>query len=369
VRKLLSELTTGEVDELVKAGDVVVAHDLRIEQVGVFKECAGIVTAEANLLSHAAIQARESRIPAVGGVVNALELLREGEQVTVDGDRGLIHAVRSDDDPSPQSSPANDETYFYNPTTMRSLTVGDLSLVYEMTADGSIHAFPDRLPDRLAVEDLAEALSGRLSLPRERVIIDRHTLWPGGLGPTFVYDQFSTEQQLKQEPEYAKALDEAALIAQDLDLEALEQFVHRVHRNAGEHLASGRASWNKFKRTGGQQHAEDAAREFDKARVLDGALLGVVLESYCMAALSRATDDIRRRTRYRLSQLLASSDAGAYTAIEHQLPENERERFEKVMSFWHALERSRDGVLAEFSVLVDEFSEAGLASLVEKYQW
>ena len=41
-------------------------------------------------LCHAAVVARELGIPAVFGATRATQLLTEGQQVTVDGDRGRV---------------------------------------------------------------------------------------------------------------------------------------------------------------------------------------------------------------------------------------------------------------------------------------
>lgn len=51
---------------------------------------AGIIAERGSLLSHTAIVARELGIPAVVGIANATAMLRPGELVTVDGDRGEV---------------------------------------------------------------------------------------------------------------------------------------------------------------------------------------------------------------------------------------------------------------------------------------
>jgi pyruvate,water dikinase len=53
------------------------------------------VTETGGLLSHAAIVARERRVPAVVGVNGALGTLLDGEVVRVDGDAGTVHRVEA----------------------------------------------------------------------------------------------------------------------------------------------------------------------------------------------------------------------------------------------------------------------------------
>lgn len=56
---------------------------------------AGIVADIGGQLSHGSIIAREYGIPAVVNVGHATQLLRTGQLVEVDGDRGIVHAVES----------------------------------------------------------------------------------------------------------------------------------------------------------------------------------------------------------------------------------------------------------------------------------
>jgi len=49
-----------------------------------------VVTEVGGLLSHGAIVARELGLPAVVNVAGVLEVLEDGELVSVDGNRGLI---------------------------------------------------------------------------------------------------------------------------------------------------------------------------------------------------------------------------------------------------------------------------------------
>jgi len=55
-----------------------------------FALAAGIVTDVGGPLSHSSIVAREYRIPAVLGTGVATERIRSGQQVSVDGDAGIV---------------------------------------------------------------------------------------------------------------------------------------------------------------------------------------------------------------------------------------------------------------------------------------
>ena len=51
---------------------------------------AGIILEEGSLLSHAAILAREAGIPAIVKVLDALSIIKSGQEITLDADAGVI---------------------------------------------------------------------------------------------------------------------------------------------------------------------------------------------------------------------------------------------------------------------------------------
>ncbi len=65
----------------------------------------GIVTEQGGRASHGAIVSRELGIPAVVGVANATQLLRSGDRITIDGDRGCIYQGEVLLPPRPESVP------------------------------------------------------------------------------------------------------------------------------------------------------------------------------------------------------------------------------------------------------------------------
>ena len=81
--------------EQVQPGDVLVADMTDPDWEPVMKRASAIVTNRGGRTCHAAIIARELGVPAVVGTGNALELIRDGQEVTVscaEGDTGFIYA-------------------------------------------------------------------------------------------------------------------------------------------------------------------------------------------------------------------------------------------------------------------------------------
>ena len=83
-----------KLDELdkVSEGDVIVAEMTTPDMVPAMKRAVGIITDEGGMTSHAAIVSRELGVPAVVGAENATEQLRDGQLVTIDGEKGSVES-------------------------------------------------------------------------------------------------------------------------------------------------------------------------------------------------------------------------------------------------------------------------------------
>jgi pyruvate, water dikinase len=75
------------------AGVVLVTQTLSPDWLLYLKQVAGVIAEQGGMTSHAAIVAREMGIPAVLGIAGATRLIRSGDAVRVDGDRGEVHLV------------------------------------------------------------------------------------------------------------------------------------------------------------------------------------------------------------------------------------------------------------------------------------
>jgi pyruvate,water dikinase len=81
-------------DELDRCeeGDVLVTSMTTPDMVPAMRRATAIVTDEGGMTCHAAIVGRELGVPCVVGAKDATSVLSEGQQVTVDGDRGSVEA-------------------------------------------------------------------------------------------------------------------------------------------------------------------------------------------------------------------------------------------------------------------------------------
>lgn len=75
----------------IKKGDIIVIKSLDISWTPLFSVAGGLITELGGILSHAAIIAREYNIPAIVNVENATAILKNGDQIILDGETGVIH--------------------------------------------------------------------------------------------------------------------------------------------------------------------------------------------------------------------------------------------------------------------------------------
>jgi pyruvate,water dikinase len=75
----------------VKEGDILVTKMTNPDMVPAMRKVSAIVTDEGGMTCHAAIVSRELGTPAVVGTKNASTVLKPGQQVTVDGEKGVVY--------------------------------------------------------------------------------------------------------------------------------------------------------------------------------------------------------------------------------------------------------------------------------------
>ena len=92
----------------VKDGDIMVTKMTNPDMVPAMRRVSAIVTDEGGMTCHAAIVSRELGTPAVVGTKKATKLLRDGQVVTVDGEKGIIYegAVAAPAAAAPAAAPA-----------------------------------------------------------------------------------------------------------------------------------------------------------------------------------------------------------------------------------------------------------------------
>jgi phosphohistidine swiveling domain-containing protein len=85
-------LTTADFGKF-KQGDVLIAEGTRPEYVPIMKQASAIVTDEGGLTCHAAIVSRELNTPCIVGTKIATRIIKDGDLVEVDADKGIVRKI------------------------------------------------------------------------------------------------------------------------------------------------------------------------------------------------------------------------------------------------------------------------------------
>ena len=72
-------------------GSILVTIGTDREMMSVIEKCAGIITEEGGLTSHAAVVGLSLGIPVIVGVKEATSLIRHGQEITMDAETGVIY--------------------------------------------------------------------------------------------------------------------------------------------------------------------------------------------------------------------------------------------------------------------------------------
>ncbi|CAM3962878.1 pyruvate kinase [Mesobacillus thioparans] len=75
----------------VKQGSILVTIGSDREMVPALEKCSALITEEGGLTSHAAVVGLNLGIPVIVGVENAMNLFKDGQEITVDSARGVIY--------------------------------------------------------------------------------------------------------------------------------------------------------------------------------------------------------------------------------------------------------------------------------------
>ena len=73
-----------------KQGDILVTGMTRPEYLPLMKKASAIITDAGGMLSHAAISARELKIPTIVGTMSATKMLKDNDIVEVDATKGVV---------------------------------------------------------------------------------------------------------------------------------------------------------------------------------------------------------------------------------------------------------------------------------------
>ncbi len=93
IGKVKIVITRNDVDK-VEMGDILVSTMTRPEHIVAMKKAAAIVTNEGGITCHAALVSRELKIPCIIGTKIATKVLKDGDLVEVDANKGIVKIIK-----------------------------------------------------------------------------------------------------------------------------------------------------------------------------------------------------------------------------------------------------------------------------------
>ena len=77
----------------VQTGDILVVINTTPDYVPILKNVAGIVAEEGGITAHVSVVSREFNIPAIVGIPRVYDVLKDGDLVEVDADKGVVRIM------------------------------------------------------------------------------------------------------------------------------------------------------------------------------------------------------------------------------------------------------------------------------------
>jgi phosphohistidine swiveling domain-containing protein len=89
----IARVVTDPAREVLRAGEILVAQFTDPGWTPLFVHAGGVVTEVGGMMTHGAVVAREYGIPAVVSVTSAVERIKTGQRIRVDGNRGFVQIL------------------------------------------------------------------------------------------------------------------------------------------------------------------------------------------------------------------------------------------------------------------------------------
>src|SRR5690606_42064548 len=84
-----------EIRRKMRDGDILVTRATGRDMIDLFERAKAVVTEEGGLTSHTAVVGISLGVPVIVGVEGALQILKDGMEITVDSERGYIYPGRA----------------------------------------------------------------------------------------------------------------------------------------------------------------------------------------------------------------------------------------------------------------------------------
>jgi phosphoenolpyruvate synthase/pyruvate phosphate dikinase len=210
-----SNLNFEDLKNSISNKDVIMAHNLRVDQILAIQNAAGIILTEASILSHVAIQAREFKIPCVGGIYER-NLFTEGQEITINGSTGAIYEGITNANFT-ENTLLNKFPNYINLDLVKEYQAEGIHFLYCIVENEAMIYLP-RVGDKKLEEQACEILNLEFKISPENIHINQIKVYEKEIAASSIYSYFQDYKQMLADPELALILEECLRYLENIDL-------------------------------------------------------------------------------------------------------------------------------------------------------
>lgn len=282
IKFINTNLKFNELQESISDESIVVTDNLRVDQILAIKKAAGVIIAETSLLSHTAIQAREFGIPCIGGIYER-NLFIEGQEVTIDGYKGLLLEGKLRDD----DLRGNFDTQFeyqnfpnyYTPEKISEYKEDSFVFLYSIQ-DNKCMIYLSKVEDTDFEEKAKKIINKIYSIETENIITNKIKIYENKNAASSVFSYYEDYNKVRNNPEFSEILDQAKLYMENLQISKLKDLADSTRKKSHEIYKKGYGLFLEFRESKDTTLLEKSAKYLNDALNLAVLFSNVVIFSY-----------------------------------------------------------------------------------------
>lgn len=260
----------------IQQGDIVWTHNLRVDQILAIQKASGIIMTESSLLSHVAIQAREFKIPCIGGIFEK-NLFHEGQQITLNGGNGAIYEGLDIQDFQKEISQNKFPNYF-NPDLVKEYQADNISFMYSIAEDEAM-IYPSNIDDTNGIDKACEILNKEFKISPQKIHINKIVNYENSKVSS-VYSYFQDYKKMISDMELNKIFIDSCENLKNIDTEGFIKITDQSRKKCHEIFKQGYILFTEFKETKNTDTLEKCAELLDRALAFAALHNNVVILSF-----------------------------------------------------------------------------------------
>ena len=356
---LNTNLNFEELQNSININDIVVAHNLRVDQILAIKKASGVILSESSILSHVAIQAREFKIPCVGGIHNFRDFKNE-QNITIDGASGLVFEGIVELSLLGNFENSNSQNFpdFYNFELIKEYKAENFTFLYCIKNNFGMIYLPD-IDNKEFIARSTKILENEFRIPASNIFINQHRIYEKS-SINNIYSNYLDFKKYIENSELHEILESAKFCLNNLDTTSFSQIINSERAKIHEKYIQGYTLFCKFK------ESKDTDILIQSAELLDKALQNTIFVNNILILILGTTYLEKLLERYQGPKLI---DFLSKTEYPDSNLQKVRELAIQLENFKNTeLEPlTKDGV--SFINIIDYIYENGYEEFVIKYQW